>query len=58
MKTIQLIFFTIIALCRQAWGVPHAALAAIRQRKLQVERDDLEAERLDRLRQPSKYQGR
>jgi hypothetical protein len=56
--TLKLICRTILHLVKQAWRLPQAAGSAVEQRRRQTVLRELEAERLDRLRNPSKYQGR
>jgi len=50
-NTLKLIFRTLIQL-------PQTIADVFKQRRLQVVRDELEAERLDRIRNPSKYRGK
>ncbi len=58
MHTLKLICLTIIQLVKQAWLLPQSVAHAVRQRRQQVVRNELEAERLDRIRNPSKYLGK
>ena len=58
MHTLKLICLTIIQLVKQAWLLPQSVANAVRQRRRQVVRNELEAERLDRIRNPSKYLGK
>ena len=58
MNTLKLICRTIIQLVKQAWLLPQSVANAVKQRRLLVVRDELEAERLDRIRNPSKYLGK
>ena len=58
MNTLKLICLTIIQLVKQAWLLPQSVANAVKQRRLLVVRDELEAERLDRIRNPSKYLGK
>ena len=48
--------------CRRVFGrlarFPNAILAALEQKRLELVRRDSEAERLDRIRNPSKYRGK
>jgi hypothetical protein len=55
LKTIRQIIDNLI---KQAWGLPQAIRMAIKQRRRQIVLDDLEAERLDRIRNPWKYLGK
>jgi hypothetical protein len=50
-NTLRLIFLTLLQL-------PQNITNVFKQRRLQVVRDELEAERLDRIRNPSKYRGK
>ena len=58
MKTLNLIYMTIIQLVKQAWLLPQSVADAVKQRQLRAVRNELEAERLDRIRNPSKYRGK
>jgi hypothetical protein len=58
MRTLKLICLTIIHLVKQAWMLPQSFANASQQRRRQIVLDELEAERLDRLRNPSKYLGK
>jgi hypothetical protein len=58
MNTLKLICRTIIQLVKQAWLLPQSVANAVKQRRLVVIRNELEAERLDRIRNPSKYLGK
>ena len=58
MYTIKLICLTIVNLVKQAWLLPQTITLALQQRRGQLTRHQLEAERLDRIRNPSKYAGR
>jgi len=49
---------TLIELFYYIRHLPQRAAAVARQRRLQVFRDDQEVERLDRIRNPSKYRGK
>jgi len=48
----------IIHLVKQACLLPQSVVIARKQRRQQVVLDELEAERLDRIRNPSKYLGK
>ena len=54
-KTLNLIYLAIIGLAKQVWLLPKTIEDVIKQRRQQVVLNDLEAERLDRIRNPSKY---
>jgi hypothetical protein len=58
MHLLKLTCLTIINLVKQAWLLPQTAASAVEQRRLQVTRRQVEVERLDRIRNPSKYLGR
>ena len=54
----KLICLTIIQLAKQAWLLPQSIANAVEQRRRQTVLIELEAERLDRIRNPSKYLGK
>jgi hypothetical protein len=58
MHLLKLTCLTIINVVKQAWLLPQTVATAIGQRRLQVTRRQVEVERLDRIRNPSKYAGR
>jgi hypothetical protein len=58
MNIIKHICLTIIQLVKQICLLPKTIEEAIERRKQQVVRNELEAERLDRIRNPSKYAGK
>ncbi len=58
MQRIQLIFRAIVNLGRQFWLIPRSAEIALKQRRQQIILDAMEAERLDRIRNPSDYRGK
>ncbi len=58
MHILKLICLTIVNLVRQAWLLPQAVALTRQQRRRQLTRHQSEAERLDRIRNPSKYLGR
>jgi hypothetical protein len=58
MNTLKLIYLTIIQLIKQARLLPQSVAIAVKQRRRQIARNELEAERLDRIRNPSKYVGK
>jgi hypothetical protein len=58
MHTLKLICLTLIQLVKQAWLLPQSFAIAARQRRRQTVLNELEAERLDRIRNPSKYRGK
>lgn len=58
MKTLKLIGFTIIQLFKQVWFLPRTIAEATRRKQRWMVRNKLEAERLDRIRNPDKYLGK
>ena len=58
MHTLKLICRTIIQLAKQPWLLPQSIGIAVRQWRRHTVLDELEAERLDRIRNPSKYLGK
>ena len=58
MNTLKLICLTIIELFKQAWLLPQSFAIAAKQRRRRTVLNGLEAERLDRIRNPSKYLGK
>jgi len=58
MNALKLIYLTLIQLVKQAGALPQAVAQAVRQRRLQTAKAEREAERLDRIRNPSKYLGK
>jgi len=58
MNILKLIGLTLIQLVKQVWFLPQTIANAFRQRRLVAVRNVLEAERLDRIRNPSKYLGK
>ena len=57
MQVLKLICRTTVGLFRQAWLLPHSIAVAFKQRRGRFALDAREAERLDRIRNPSKYLG-
>lgn len=47
-----------IGFFKKLWLLPHSVAVAVKQRRRQFALDLLEAERLDRIRNPSKYLGK
>jgi hypothetical protein len=47
-----------IQMAKQVWAGPGAISEALKQKRLQSVRNEHESERLDRLRNPSKYLGK
>jgi hypothetical protein len=58
MKPLKLIGQTFIQLVKQAWFLPRTLSNAFQQRQQRTILNGLEAERLDRIRNPSKYLGK
>ena len=58
MQTLKLICLTILQLVKQVWFLPRSVANAVQQRRRQVAWNENEAERLDRIRNPSKYLGK
>jgi hypothetical protein len=58
MHTLKLIFRTIIRWLRQAWLLPRSVVTGIGQWRSKVALNEINAERLDRIRHPSKYLGK
>lgn len=58
MRILKLIGLTFVNLLREVWRVPQGIASAAEERRLQTKWDRSEAERLDRIRNPSKYLGR
>ena len=52
------IFQAIVSLVKQAWRFAQFAAVAIKQKRRQITQGKFEAERLDRIRNPSKYLGK
>ena len=58
MHTLKLICLTILQLVKQVLFLPQSVANAVQQRRRLVVRNELEAERLDRIRNPLKYLGK
>ena len=58
MPELKLICQTTLGLFKKAWLFPHSVAVALKQRRRQFALNVLEAERLDRIRNPSKYLGK
>ena len=58
MRILKLISLTIIQLVKQAWMLPQSIPAFFSRRGQRAELNQMEAERLDRLRHPSDYLGK
>ena len=58
MHIIKVICLTVVELVKQVWAFPATIAANFRKRRPVVGVSAVEAERLDRLRHPSKYVGK
>ncbi len=58
MNALKLIVLAIVQTLKQACFFPQALAHALKQRRRLIVLDDPEIERLDRLRNPSKYLGK
>jgi hypothetical protein len=58
MHTLKLICLNFLQLVKQVWLLPQSVANAVKQRRRQIVLNELEAERLDRIRNPSKYLGK
>ena len=58
MNLLKLIYLTIVQLGKQVGQLPRTIGNAVRHRQQMTILNELEAERLDRIRNPSKYRGR
>jgi hypothetical protein len=58
MRILTLIGLTVIQLVKQGWALPAEIVNGFRRWRQQVAWNEGEAERLDRIRHPSKYLGR
>ena len=58
MRKLKLICLIFLQLAKQVWSLPQSAVAALRHRRQRMARNRLEAERLDRIRNPSSYLGK
>jgi hypothetical protein len=58
MKKLKLIGLTILQLLKEIWFLPRTIANGVRQQRLWLARNKLEAERLDRIRNPDKYLGK
>ncbi len=58
MNLIKLLWLTLDALAKQAWMFPQSVTMALKQKRERIIRNEFEADRLDRLRNPSKYLGK
>jgi hypothetical protein len=58
MRVLRLICQMTVGFFRQAWLFPHSVATALKERRRQFAVNLLEVERLDRIRNPSKYLGK
>lgn len=58
LNILKVICLTIVQLAKQAWLLPEAIVAVFQKRRHRTEMNEMEAERLDRIRHPSKYLGK
>jgi hypothetical protein len=58
MHILKVICFTLVELAKQVWAFPATVAANFRKKHHLVKMNDAEAERLDRIRHPSKYLGK
>jgi len=58
MHILKVIFFIIAELAKQARAFPTTVAANFRKKQRVAEADEAEAERVDRIRHPSKYLGK
>ena len=58
MHVLKFICQTMVGFFKQVWFFPHSVAVARTQRRRQFALDEIEAERLDRIRNPLKYLGR
>jgi uncharacterized membrane-anchored protein len=58
MYIIKFLFLTIVNVVKQIWLLPQTVSLAFQQKRRQSARQQFETERLDRIRNPSKYLGK
>ena len=58
MRILKKICLTITMLVKRVWLLPRSIANAFKEKRRWVVRRDLETERLDRIRNPSKYLGK
>jgi len=58
MKHLKFICLVIVQFVRQVWLLPQSFALAVKRKKQGTARNKLEAERLDRIRNPEKYLGK
>jgi hypothetical protein len=55
MNRLKLVCLVIVQVLKRIWLLPESTVSAFRQGRQRAARNRLEAERLDRIRNPSKY---
>jgi hypothetical protein len=55
MNRLKLIYLVFVQLVKQVWLLPASFVSAVMDGRQRAARNKLEAERLDRIRNPSKY---
>jgi hypothetical protein len=58
MNPVKQIGLTFFRLVKEVWLLPQTISAALKQRQQRAMLHELETERLDRIRNPSKYRGK
>ena len=58
MNKLKVFCLSLILLVKQAWLLPQAIANAVKQKRRQTAVNEHEVERLDRIRNPSKYEGK
>ena len=58
MNLLKLIGSVFVQLVKQAWLLPQTISNVVKHRQQQTIANELETERLDRIRNPSKYRGK
>ena len=54
----KIIYRAIVDIVQRAWCLPQSISIAVKRRRRQAIQEEAEAERLDRIRNPSKYLGK
>jgi hypothetical protein len=55
---LKLVGQTIVQMAKAVWALPKTISNAVKQRQQRATMNELNAERLDRIRNPSKYRGK
>jgi hypothetical protein len=58
MRILILICITLSQFVKQVWLLPQAVMGSVKRKRHQAALGEAEAERLDRIRNPSKYLGK